>query len=169
MDGCVFNGPDYEEEIFGEEIDDDFVKSLDLERPYFEVDVEDVEDELSERDETEEEKRKDHLLLAYQSTLDTTCLFAVLEAIIQDPELINYIPASHAKILGIDELMDSISFNRSNNGDMIELLEAIPVAYLTYSSYHNLQNSKMETLVSHVKMNLEKFRVEEIYNLPTRR
>ena len=87
----------------------------------------------------------------------------------EDPELINYIPRSHAKILGIADLMDTISFNRANNNDMIELLESIPTSYLTFASYYDIYDSKMKTLVDNVKVNIEKFKVEEIYYLPTRK
>lgn len=168
IDGCVFDGSEYEEAIFGLELDD-YPSYINYDRPYFIIDVEEIDDKLEEKELTVEQKDILTLLQAYQSNMDGTCLFAVLELITENPKLIDLIPNTHATILGIDSLTSGASFNKFSNHELIDLLESIPGAYLTYSGFHNPQLDEMDELLDRVKMNIEKFKTEEIYNLPTRK
>ena len=115
------------------------------------------------------EKEISLILDAYQSNKDSTCLISLLEEITSNPSLIDYIPFIHAQILGIENLTSSLSFNKMENRDLIDLLESIPLVYLTYSKYHSIQNDDLDKLSDNVYTNIERFRFEEILNIPTKR
>lgn len=167
-DGCIFDGPEYEEDIFGLGLDD-YPTIIDLNNTYYEIDLEDLDEDFDDKELTLDNKNILDLLQAYQSTKDSTCLFAVLELITENPDLINMIPNSHATILGIDSLANGSYWNKSSNHALIELLESIPGAYLTYSSYHDLLIDDMDELASKVRESIDKFIVEEIFDFPTKR
>ena len=94
---------------------------------------------------------------------------SVLEEITSNPYLIDYITLTHAQILGIDSLASSFSYNGSIDTNLKEMLGSIPLVYLTYSYYHNIQNDDLATLSENVYINIERFRFEEILNIPTKR
>ena len=167
-DGCVFDAPKYEREIFGFEIDDDYNVGLDLQDSDFEVDDEELYLD-DNRKEVKDEKQISTILDAYQRNQDSTCLMSVLEEITSNPYLIDYITLTHAQILGIDSLASSFSYNGSIDTNLKEMLGSIPLVYLTYSYYHNIQNDDLATLSENVYINIERFRFEEILNIPTKR
>lgn len=78
------------------------------------------------------------LAAAYQSTCDNTCLFEMIRAITNNPKLLNYIPYSHAQLLGIESLVSKSNSKRIRNQELIDTIETLPVEYLTYCDFYGM-------------------------------
>jgi len=137
-----------EREIFGMDIDQETV--MELSDDYKEIEI--YPEDFSEYYDVDENKLDAiyKLSTAYLTTCDNTCLFEVLRTIASNPELINYIPRSHAQMLGIDSLIASMSEEREDNQEIIDILEAIPTSYLVYCELYGLNANDIE----HTKVKL---------------
>lgn len=136
-------------EIYGMDIETE----TELELLYDEEDdIEAYDDLLEECNNVDENKINNiyEISGAYQTTCDNTCLFEVLKVVTSNPELLNYIPYSHAQLLGIDSLVAKCNDQRDDNRMFIEIVETLPVDYLTYCDFYGL----CENEVDNVKLKL---------------
>ena len=92
------------------------------------------EEYASDPDVLSEEEKEDAIILINGYTLnkDCSCLYSVFTLLLNNPNLINYIPYDHITKLGIQDLFKEPEIQKEEMLTIMTYLETLPITYLAY-------------------------------------